>query len=315
MKKPNFFIVGAPKCGTTSMYFYLKGHPDIFMPVKEFHFFGSDQIFRKPRIGQQEYLSKFQASTCEKRLGEGSVSYLYSRTAAYEIKEFNSESRIIIMLRNPVDQMYSLHAQCVYSGVEDIKDFSKALQAEENRKEDRNVPKTTNQISVLLYRDRARYFEQVKRYMNVFGRDYVHVIVMEDLEDRIEDMYKDVLRFLEVDPEFSPVFKRHYPSKRIRSRLLREITRDVLPACGRLLPARLEQRVIAKIRWRLEKFNTKYRPLPPMELALRQRLQAEFKPEIERLSGLLDRDLTYWSKESAAYVSEETKYGRAGNVG
>src|SRR6266545_5937438 len=133
MRRPDFFIVGAPKCGTTALNDYLKDHPEIFISArKELHFFGSDLVFRGPRrITEQEYLSFFAPARHEKRLGEASVWYLYSQQAAAEIKAFSPAARIIIMLRNPVDMMYSLHSQRLYNGRETISDFAKALATEE----------------------------------------------------------------------------------------------------------------------------------------------------------------------------------------
>src|SRR5436190_21521408 len=111
MKTPNFFIVGAPKCGTTAMYEFLKQHPQIFMTRKEVDFFGSD-LYMKERIRDESaYLQLFAAATDEFRVGEGSVWYLYSKRAAAEIKRFVSDARIIIQLRDPTDMIYSLHSE------------------------------------------------------------------------------------------------------------------------------------------------------------------------------------------------------------
>ena len=137
MRRPDFFIVGAPKCGTTAMNDYLKDHPELFIPArKKLHFFGSDlELRRSRRITTQEYLSYFALARAEKRLGEASVWYLYSQRAAAEIKAFSPAARIIIMLRNPVDMMYSMHSQRLYSGKQDIRDFAEALEVEEERRQ------------------------------------------------------------------------------------------------------------------------------------------------------------------------------------
>lgn len=140
MKKPDFFIVGAAKCGTTAMYEYLKEHPEIFMPedAKEPNYFGSDMNYKSSRLTEEQYLSLFSDAKNEKRIGEASVWYLYSKLAASEIKEFCPSARIIIMLRNPVDMLYSLHSELFYGADEDIEDFKTALNAEEVRKKERH---------------------------------------------------------------------------------------------------------------------------------------------------------------------------------
>ena len=139
--KPNFFIVGAPKCGTSALYEYLGAHPEIFMsPYKEPHFFGSD-LQQRWRPTKSQYFSCFAKARDEKRVGEASVHYLYSKCAAAEIKEFCPEARIIIMLRDPVEMLYSLHSQSIFSGNEVINDFEEALEAEADRKLGRRIPR------------------------------------------------------------------------------------------------------------------------------------------------------------------------------
>src|SRR5262245_21415535 len=98
MRTPDFFVVGAPKCGTTALDAYLKQHPDIFIPArKELHYFGSDLAFLKaPRISLEEYLTQFGPAQDQRRVGETSVWYLYSQQAAAEISKFCREAQVII---------------------------------------------------------------------------------------------------------------------------------------------------------------------------------------------------------------------------
>ena len=131
MRKPDFFIVGAPKCGTTAMYQWLDAHPEVFVPVKEIHYFGADLDHRRPEVSAERYNGLFEpASTAHKAVGDVGVWYLMSETAAQEIHAYNPDARIIIMLRRPAQMLYSLHSQLLYSGEEDIADFGEALAAE-----------------------------------------------------------------------------------------------------------------------------------------------------------------------------------------
>jgi len=128
MRKPDFFIVGAPKCGTTALYRFLSQHPEIFLPkVKEVHFFGSDLYLPGYVPDTEKYLRLFANARDETRVGEASVWYLYSKVSAAEIKHFAPEASILIMLRNPVDMIHSLHSQLQYVGVERIKGFESAF--------------------------------------------------------------------------------------------------------------------------------------------------------------------------------------------
>src|SRR5262245_23105956 len=117
--RPNFFIAGAPRCGTTSLWAYLRQHPDIFMCAKEPHAFGRDldsngtgrfEEFRE----LDRYLRLFEKAGAAKRVGDASPFYLYSRSAPAEIKSFDPEAKIIIVLRNPVDMVYSVYQKQLY---------------------------------------------------------------------------------------------------------------------------------------------------------------------------------------------------------
>ena len=304
MRKPDFFIVGAPKCGTTAMQDYLSQHPEIFMPKakppffrgKELHFFGSDLRVNHPGLTEEEYLSYFQEAKSAKRVGEATVWYLYSKCAAYEIKGFNPSASIIIMLRNPVDMLYSFHSQLLYNGDEDIEDFKTALDAEPDRKRGLHLPKHGVVLAErLFYREIARYPEQVKRYFDVFGRGNVIVIIFDELKAETAKVYKETLRFLGVNEDFQPVFEIINPNKRARSRFISALLRNppqIAQSFAKVvMPQPLRQGLIEA----LKRYNTRYESQPPMDPELRKRLQAEFAPDVERLSELLGNDLTHWN--------------------
>lgn len=298
MRKPDFFIVGAPKCGTTAMYEYLRQHPEIFMPkVKETYFFGRDLHFRFGRFTEKEYFRLFNEVQNEKRVGEVSTWYLYSKSAAFEIKEFAPSAQIIIMLRNPVDVIYAWHSQLLYVGDEDIKDFKAALDAEEDRKKGKRIPKQCQVIEGLFYKEIVKFSEQVKRYFDVFGRNNIHVIIFDDFKNNTPEVYRNTLRFLGVDENFRPSsFRVVNPNKKVRSVLLRDsLNNPLVRLMGKIcLPSR---RLRSYVRKKLKQFNTLYVPRPPMDPELRRRLQAEFAPEVKRLSDLLGRDLTHWCRD------------------
>ena len=289
MRKPDFFIVGAPKCGTTAMNRYLGQHPEIFMPeIKEIHYFGSDlQVHNDMSL--KDYLSIFKDAGDARRVGETSVWHLYSKVAAREIKQFNPDARIIIMLRNPVEKIHSSHSYALYSGVETIPDLETALEAEEYRRNDPETP-----IGA-LYKKAMNYTEQVQRYVDVFGWEKVHVIIYDDLKNDPSGTYREVLEFLDVKQDFAPEFGVVNRNKRSRSKRVQSLlSRPPLPArvaVRTLLPRELRYRVAS----RLKKLNSRDEPRSPMDPKIRENLQREFAPEVERLSRLLDRDLTHWN--------------------
>ena len=152
MKNPNLFIVGAPKSGTTFLYYYLKQHPDIYFPnFKEPHFFGSDLIRRNGayNLSLDEYQDLFK--TDKKIIGEASTFYIFSKDAPEEIYNFNPKAKIIIMLRDLVDLVHSLHSQFVFSGDEVIEDFTQALELEDSRLSGNSIPNQTTVVNKLFY--------------------------------------------------------------------------------------------------------------------------------------------------------------------
>ncbi|MGH7797295.1 MAG: sulfotransferase domain-containing protein [Candidatus Binatia bacterium] len=298
MRRPDFFIVGAPKCGTTAMIEYLKQHPEVFIPDrKELDFFGSDLVFKGHRLTEEEYLSFFARAKMEKRAGEGSVWYLHSTTAASEIKKFSPFARIIIMLRNPLDMMYSFHSQRVYNGNEDIENFAAALDAEAERKRGSRLPHGASDLFGWCYRDVATYTKQVERYFRRFGREHVRVIIYDDFANDTGLAYRVTCQFLDVGSDFQPDFRIVNTRKRVRSKALRDFMRRPHPTAGWLfrgLGLRPDRNDGYK-GW-LRRLNSSDHSLRPMDPVLRRQLQREFEPEVRQLSALLGRDLTHWCK-------------------
>ena len=303
-KKPDVFIVGAPKCGTSAMDQYLAAHPDIYMAKKEMHAFGSDLRFGPQfyRRDQEAYLAEFAARNGERRAGEASVWYLFSTQAAAEIHAFNPEARIIIMLREPAEMLYSLYYQFRFDGNEHLPTFEEALAAEDERRAGRRITRQTYLAQGLVYRETARYTEQVRRYFDVFGRERVHVIIYDDLAADVRAAYCRALEFLGVDStRIETDFQVINGNKSVKHSALRGLLNDPLVrstavAIGRRLPRPIFT-ALHDVERRLWKFNSRSEKRPPLAPEVRAQLQREFAPEVERLSELLGRDLTHWSRQ------------------
>ena len=142
-RTPDFFFVGHPRSGSGLLDSYLKGHPDIFMARKELHYFGSDLGYHRPRRSLDNYLAHFKDARDERRVGESSTWTMLSQDGAKEISEFAPDAQVILMLREPVSWLHSLHSHLVFSGDETIQDFDSALKAESDRAAGRNLPAQT----------------------------------------------------------------------------------------------------------------------------------------------------------------------------
>lgn len=294
MKRPDFFIVGAPKCGTTAMYEYLRQHPDIFMPVhKEPLYFGSDLTSRYGRMSEADYLALFEPARPGQRAGEASAWYLFSALAATEIREFAGDAQIIIMLRNPVDVMHAQHSQLVFNRQENIADFAEALDAEGDRASGRRLPPGPIRPENLLYRRMTAFSEQVERFFRVFGRERVHVVIFDDFIADTPGEYRRVLEFMEVDPAFQPVLAPANENRRVRFGRLQDVIWNP-PILRPFIPRLRRYRAVHRLRSALLRMNSQRVVRTPIDTALRHRLMAEKTAEVDRLSQLLGRDLSHW---------------------
>jgi hypothetical protein len=282
------------------MYECLAQHPEVFVPEKkEIHYFGTDLYSPSYLRDRDSYLSLFYPVRDEKRIGEASVWYLYSQRSAEEIKEFNPAANIIIMLRNPVDMIYSLHSHLLFIGTEEIEDFAEALDAEADRKIGLRLPKNPFPIPALFYRETAKYSAQVERYIKTFGREKVLVITYDDFKNDTAGNYRDTFSFLGVDSQFMPEIKIVNPNKKVRSKWVRELLDNPGPTAFRRVGRPLMSRHLRHRLFKLaRRWNTNFVQRPPLREELRRQLQAEFAPDMTRLSDILRRDLTHWCQAS-----------------
>ena len=307
--KPNFFIVGAPKCGTTSLHEYLQRHPDVFMPwYKEPHFFGSDldgSRFRQFRGKPGRYLKLFRDARGQSRIGESSPWYLVSERAAAEIHSYDPNAKIIIMLRSPVDMMYSMWSQFRYSGNEQIDSFAEALDAESDRRAGKQIRRAAHCVTGLQYRQMARFSQQVPRYFDVFGRENVRVIIFDDFARDTAGVYRGVCDFLGIDSGLRINFDIRNPNKETRFAWLQQLIvgsgfslmllkdrLSYLATTHTLVPFRYRTRAVEGV----IAAYTRYERRSPLTPDLRRDLQRQFQPDIDALSALLDRDLSHWHK-------------------
>lgn len=282
---------------------YLRQHPEVFMALeKESHFFASD--FHRPawRFSKEEdYLSLFSDASEEKMLGESSVGYLYSEVAAERIKAFNPRARIIIMLRNPVDLIYSFHSELLFQGFEEVESFEEALALESKRKQGLCLPQARFVARpLLLYRELGKFCAHVERFFELFNRENVHVIIFDEFKRDTARVYRELCGFLGVDTDFEPDWRPGQgiinSNKRIRNqslaKYLKNPERKAISYVKAILPQPLRRTLVR----RLWSFNIKYEARPAMKLELKKRLSMDFAPDVERLSQLLGRDLTHWSR-------------------
>jgi len=298
---PNFFIVGAAKSGTTSLSFYLEQHPEVFIsPLKEPYFFSSqfkDKDLPPGGIGDDwprnfvinnldEYLSLFRHAKNEKAIGEATAGYLYYyKRAIPKMKQLFGDVKILIILRNPVSRAFSAYKHLVRD-MRETKSFEDALELEEYRKQ--NNWEYLWHLTSLGY-----YHDQVKAYLENFSQ--VKVLFFEDIIKNPQELMKEVFRFLDVDPNFKIDTEGTFnPSGIPRSKIMRWLTRPsglkALVYKGLTLLG-IKDSDLSK---GIEVLRGSEREQLKMSDLTKKKLQKLYRPEIEKLENLLDKDLKHW---------------------
>jgi hypothetical protein len=296
---PNFLVLGTAKAGTSSLYAYLKQHPDIFLsPTTELNFFaheGADLNFRGPRdleymwddslvATYEDYRKQFVGVDRETAVGEVSTHNLYCARAPALIKRYVPDAKLIAILRNPVDRAFSAFAHMVRDGREETEDFRAALAREPARIRDNWEP-------LWHYKGMGLYGEQLSRYLEIFDRKQIRVYIYDDFVARPLEVVQDIFAFVGVDPKFVPDMSEKYNvSIMPRSRQLHDMMMSkslVRSALRSLVPAGVRSGIRDFI---LEHNVRRLR----LDGEMRRELTNAFREDIERLERFVDRDLSQW---------------------
>ncbi|WP_022671139.1 sulfotransferase family protein [Hippea alviniae] len=296
---PNFLIVGAAKAGTTSLYYYLREHPEIYLSdIKELRFFsnmegnfqgpGDENVNKSVSKSIDEYESFFEKINGEKAIGDISPDYLYYfKNSIDNIKNFLLNPKIIIVLRNPIDRAFSQYLHFTRDGRETLS-FEKALKLENRRKE-------LNWEWAWFYKDVGLYYNQVKAYLENF--ENVKIYLYDDLMNNRLGVVQDIYRFLEVDDNFVPesLNEKFNVSGIPKNRFLHEfLSKDSLvkklirPVVRTVMPDREKRQKL------INKIMQKNLKKPKMKPETREYLKQFYKEDILKLQDLINRDLSHW---------------------
>jgi Sulfotransferase family len=296
----DFAIVGQPKSGTTALAEFLGRHPQICMSFpKEPVYFATDLMEESDAFygsrkyfefrTEQDYGALFAHCRPGQLRGDASTPYLLSNVAASNIGAVNPDAKIIVMLREPVSFMHSLHMELVNETLEDEPDFARALEKEPLRKAGRCIPARVRCPSYVYYRQRAGYSRQLARYYAVFPRENILVMTMEEFRQDNERHYRNALGLLGVDTQYVPVFGVVHASRAPRSRRLNQVLNT--PAPKRVLFKALGPRRYTVLQRRVAGLVMKEQPRSELSTVLERDLRDEFGAEVERVSELVGRDL------------------------
>lgn len=291
MRKPDFFILGAPKCGTTALAQWLAAHPAVFMSqVKEPHHFNTDMSHRG-FADRADYEALFSEAGPEYlAVGEASVWYLMSEAAVQNIEAYaDRPPRYIVCLRNPVDMAYSLHEQKLHSGTEFIPNFETAWREADVRRSAWRTQRSLTDPRTLIYPDACAIGSQLERLLAQVPRERVLVILQEDLAADSRAEFVRVQQFLDlpIDNEIAlPVVN---ASKRRRSAWARQL----ILTLGRIRSVLGIKRGFGLLR-RIDDLNGVPNTRTPLTPEFRDELARDFQDEVALLERLLDRDMPAW---------------------
>ena len=203
LKKVNFFIVGAPKSGTTFIQKHLNKHPNLFLPEEEPVYMSTDLNDLCNYKSLESYLNLFSDNLKDGNniiCGEKSTNYLYSNTAHKEIFRYNQKAKIIICLRNPIYACFSYHNHNKVMGFEIINDFSEAWNSQHLRiSSNYKIPLwANNQKLRYQYKNIYNYNTHVLKYLNTFGKENVKIIFFEDIKNNKDKVFFELFKFLNV---------------------------------------------------------------------------------------------------------------------
>ena len=301
MHKPDFFVIGAPRCGTTAMCAYLAEHPAVyFSDPKEPFFFGSDFKWHITEE-RSDYLSLFRGvGTEHTAVGEGTVYYLFSDRAVPEILHFNPEARFVVMVRDPMEMVPSMHAQLLVAGFETVQDFADAWRIQDARSRGINVATTCPDARFLMYREWGTLGAQVARLLRRVERERVHIVVFDDFATQPAAAYASVLTFLELPPdgrtEFRNRMENRQPSKLARHAVTMRGITTLTKAKRRLGLGRAHFGLLPWIERCSIRSNFRKAPRQPLSADVRAELHRAFADDIKILSELLRRDLSHWCR-------------------
>lgn len=302
--RPNLFLVGAPKCGTSALAHYLSEHPAVFFSdPKEPFFFASDYPELKRQhflTDEASYLRLFAgADPAQHRvIAEGSTNALASHRALDAMLDFAPQGRFIAMLRNPVDVAHAFHMEQVFARNETEPDFETAWRLQEARRAGRHIPDSCRAVQFLLYSDVATLGEQIQRFVTKIPEKQRLILLQEDMAHDTRIVYCRVLRFLGLPDDGQEHFARVNTAHRHRYEWLSDLVlsppKSLQPAVWafRNYARRRKPRVIEAAKSYL-KLEQKRSPLRP---EFRQELTEHFRPQVEQLETLLGCSLSHWKE-------------------
>lgn len=293
----DFFIAGYPKCGTTSLYSYLKDHPDVFLPeLKEPHFFTGDYPGSREVTTESEYLALYRNAEITQLCGDASASVIYSEVALDRILACYPEAKFIVMLREPVAALRSYHGELLHNLNEDVEDVEQAWRLQVSRAAGREIPGTCKEPRLLQYAEIFRYRDQLRAFFARVPAEQRLVLVFEEFFADPRLGYVHVLDFLGLEDDCRMGFDAVNAARSHRFRWLAAMHRQLVSHNGRVYRGLKSVMSRAGIHPShiLARVNRKPGGTPPVSEAFEAELREHFQPHVEKAKSLVGREIENW---------------------
>ena len=288
--KVDFFIVGAPKAGTTSLYHYLNEHPKISMSsVKEPNYFSYEELetqklyYKSNKINSLDsYHNLFPTRDANLIYGEASVSYLFYKNVAEKIKTYNKNAKIIILLRNPIERAFSHYLMDVRLGLIS-ESFESVVDGFETT--------SKNKLYYQQYIELGKYYNQISNYKRLFNDKNILIIDYEDFKNKTSLSVTTVFDFLQIDTSFIPNLDLTHNTFRKPKFTFIEIlysNHSIRFLINKLIPSKFKNYINQMV------FDKQDKPILSQDL--HERLKSIFKNDVNKLSNMLNKDFSKWIK-------------------
>jgi hypothetical protein len=296
--RPNFFLAGAPKCGTTSLYEWLQDHPNAFLPeIKEPHFFA---VLRPDRVIEKlaDYMAQYAKATSPGliAIGDGSTTYLHTPGAMETVYGFAPEAKVILSVRNPIDMVRSLHAYKLSRQGEDVEDFEQAWRLSFDRRAGRNLPKVPGVIDPFQidYAEMGLLGKYLSKTYSILPRENIHVVVFDDLASDPRNTYTVLEAFLGIPDNGRTDFS----ASNVTSDT--EVTKSVYKVAARIprpMKQALRKMGIGSVGV-IDKLSAGKAPTkaerPKIRPEFLQELREFYREDVQLLGQVIGRDLSHW---------------------
>lgn len=294
---PNLILLGAQKSGSTAVYDWLSQHPDIYgnPAMKDFPYFSNPEYYDR---GLPWFAGNFRGHRAERYILHGYVHYLFfGREIARRLQDFNPESRLIMLLRNPVDRAFSGWLQARKTGNESTESFAEAIQAD-------RLGQLTNLRARVdrSYLTHGLYARQIQEYLEVFPRQQIHIELYDSIQDDPAAACTKLFKFLGISSDFQPQLRKKNVYGKPRFPAIESLIQRGIPS--RLLHKIVPLSLRSRLRQQVRALNTIAVAKPQLDAGLRAELENYYAQDILRLQEITGRNLQHWLPTAPDGVSE-----------